>query len=87
MKFKLIPHAEKELAQRQISRQQLDSVLNAPQQIISEMYGRKAYQSKLDFGNGKIFLLRAIVDESTQPFTVITAYRTKKTDKYWREPT
>jgi hypothetical protein len=53
---------------------------------ISERAGRKAYQSQLDFGGGKIFLLRAIVDEATDPAIVITVYRTRKIGKYWRAP-
>ena len=81
MKFKLTEHTEKELIQRQIPRNLLEEVMHAPQQIIPEYFGRRAYQSKLDFGGGRIFLLRAIVDESTEPFTVITVYRTSKVSK------
>jgi len=47
-------------------------------------FGRKAYQSQLDFGGSQIFLLRAIVDDTVDPPNVITAYRTRKISKYWR---
>ena len=56
-----------------------------PHQIVSEKVGRKAYQSKLDFGTGKTYLLRVIVDEDGESAVVVTAYRTSKIDKYWRE--
>jgi len=46
--------------------------------------GRKVYQSKFDFGGGRMFLLRAIVDDRADPAVVITVYRTSKIDKYWR---
>ena|GEM_PF-694546 len=84
VKFKLTDHTEKELEQRQIPRKLLEEVMSAPQQIVPEYSGRRAYQSKLDFGGGRVFLVRAIVDESTEPFTVVTVYRTSKVDKYWR---
>jgi hypothetical protein len=60
-------------------------VLDNPQQIIIEREGRKVYQSKVDFGNGKIFLLRIIVADDIDPKVVITVYRTSKIEKYWRE--
>jgi len=50
---------------------------------VPERRGRKAYQSQVDF-HGKIFLVRAIVDESVDPASVVTAYRTSKISKYWR---
>ena len=46
---------------RQIPEALLDRVLTAPDQIVEERDHTKAYQSKLDFGNRRVFLLRAIV--------------------------
>ncbi len=63
----------------------LDQVLNQPQQIVAEREGRRAYQSKLDFGGGTMFLLRAIIDDRLDPAMVITVYRTSKIEKYWRQ--
>ena len=63
MTFELSSHARKEMARRAIPFDLLDSVLQHPQQVIPERVGRKAYQSQLDFGSGKSFLLRAIVDD------------------------
>ena len=79
-------HAEQELKRRMIPCELLDSVLENPQQVVPEYGGRKAYQSKLDFGGGKIYLLRAIVNDLVDPATVVTVYRTSKIDRYWRNP-
>lgn len=78
-------HALEELARRGIPQALVDSVLQRPQQIVPEQNGRVAYQSRVDFGGGKIFLLRAIVVGSTDPAVVVTVYRTSKIDKYWSE--
>ena len=42
----------------------------------------KAYQSKCEIG-GKMFLLRAIADDSVDPAVLVTTYRTTKIEKYW----
>jgi hypothetical protein len=85
MTYKISRHAQIEMERRQISLSSVESVLDNPQQIIIEREGRKVYQSKVDFGNGKIFLLRVIVADDIDPKVVITVYRTSKIEKYWRE--
>ena len=84
MKFKLSRHAKEEMQRRAIPLALLESVLQNPQQVVAERSGKKAYQSQLDFGGGEILLLRAIVDDTVDPPSVITAYRTSKISKYWR---
>ena len=86
MKYTLSAHAAQELPRRRIPRALLDSVLDHPQQIVAGYGGKRAYQSQLDFGAGKLFLLRAIVDERKTPPVVVTVYRTSKIDKYWKRP-
>jgi hypothetical protein len=44
---------------------------------------RWIYQSRLAFEDGKIYLLRVVVDEQEEPPAIITAYRTSKIEKYW----
>lgn len=80
----LSQHAREEMARRRIPQALLEQVLNSPQQIIPAQGIKKAYQSQLDFGGGRIFLLRAIVDDTINPAVVITVYRTSKISKYWR---
>jgi hypothetical protein len=76
-------NTQKEAARRGIPRKVLDFLLQQPQQTVPERRGRRAYQSQVDF-HGKIFIVRAIVDESVDPARVLTAYRTSKVNKYWR---
>ena len=84
MKFKISKHARQEMERRGIPMALLESVLGNPQQVVIEPRGKKAYQSQLDFGGGKIFLLRAIVADNVDPPVIVTVYRTSKISKYWR---
>jgi len=84
LNFKLSRHVREEMERRSIPLTMVESVLENPQQVLPERGGKKAYQSQLDFGGGKIFLLRAIVDETVDPAMVVMVYRTSKISKYWR---
>jgi len=84
MEFRLSDHVKEEMERRAISLPLLESVLEHPQQILEARGLKKVYQSKIDFGEGKIFLIRAIVDDTIIPATVVTVYRTSKIAKYWR---
>jgi hypothetical protein len=85
MSFYISRHAEEELERRGIPRLFLDLVLQNPQQIVEDRDGRKAYQSQLEFENGKTYLVRAIVSENTNPAIVLTVYRTSQITRYWRD--
>lgn len=82
--FRYSRHACEEMVRRGIPRQVADEVLRQPEQIVLERTGRKAYQSRAGFDDGKVFLVRLIVDETKSPAVVVTAYRTSKIEKYWR---
>ena len=86
MKFRLSRHALEEIERRGIPRDLLDQVLQNPQQILPERDGKKIYQSQVEFGGSKLFLLRAIVNDAVEPAVVVTVYRTSKIEKYWRQP-
>jgi hypothetical protein len=85
MRYKISRHAQTEMERRGISQSLIESVLDNPQQIVLERDGRKVYQSQVDFGSGKAFLLRVIVADNVDPKVVITVYRTSKIEKYWRQ--
>lgn len=72
------------MTRRGIPQHMVDDVLANPQQIIDMPDGKKAYQSQIDFGGGRIFLLRVIVAVDVAPNLVVTVYRTSKIGKYWR---
>ena len=84
MNFKLSRHAKQEMERRAIPIKLLESVLKNPQQVIEQVDGKQVYQSQLDFGDGRIFLLRAVAVEFADYTLVVTVYRTKKIGKYWR---
>ena len=83
MNFRISRHAHTEMQRRQIPHAALESVLNALEQVVQVEHGREAYQSRLDFGSGTLYLVRAIVDSRPDPPVVVTAYRTSKIGKYW----
>lgn len=64
----------------------VDRVLRQPQQIVPERPPKKAYQPQVDFGDGRIMLVRVIVDDTIEPAVAVTVYRTNKISKYWRQP-
>jgi hypothetical protein len=43
----------------------------------------KVFQSKMEFKDNHIFLIRIFVNVLKEPNLVVTAYRTSKIDKYW----
>jgi hypothetical protein len=62
----------------------VDRVLANPEQVVPGSGGRKVYQSRVDFGGGRMFLLRAVVQDELTPKLVVTVYRTSEITKYWR---
>ncbi len=84
MKFRLSNHTKEEMQCRGIPLDFVEFVLNSPQQIIKEKGNKKAYQSQIDFGDGRIFLLWVIVAEEVDPAFVVKVCRTSKINKYWR---
>ncbi len=84
MRFRFSNHALEEMARRGIPREMLESVLNNPQQVVIEREGKKAYQSQMDLGGGRMYLLRVLVNDELDPAVVVTVYRTRNVQKYWR---
>jgi hypothetical protein len=85
MEFRLSRHAEEEMVRRQISRQLVESVLENPEQRLAEPGGKQIFQSRYRSEDGRMYLLRAIVNMLREPAVVVTLYRTSKIDKYWSQ--
>jgi hypothetical protein len=77
-------HASFEMKRRGISPKQVQKVLKNPGQRLTIRRGRDVLQSQVSEG-GRRFLIRVFVDVDRSPAEVVTAYRTSKIDKYWRE--
>jgi len=84
VRYVLSAHAAEALEERGIPLALVESVLERPEQVLPERSGRRAYQSQIDFGGGKLFLLRVIVNDTADPAVVVTVYRTSRIGKYWR---
>ena len=79
-------HARFEMERRQISEDSAMDVAERPQQLIGAGEGRYVYQSRyFDAVEGKEMLLRLVVERREADFYLITAYKTSKLEKYWRE--
>ncbi|MEB3290687.1 MAG: DUF4258 domain-containing protein [Leptolyngbya sp.] len=84
MKLKLSIHAKQEMQRRDISLDQVNSVVNSPQQILTQEDGVKVYQSQIDFPSGKRYLVRIFLNTTVDPAIVVTLYKTSKIQKYWK---
>jgi len=83
MTFVFSKHVLEELKERNIPRNLVEQVLQAPQQKVPEVENVTCYQSRIDM-KGKEYLLRVMVNERVNPAKVVTVYRTSKVTKYWR---
>ena len=83
--FVFTNHALTEMARREISQEDVRTVLANPEQMEMVREGRAVYQAKLDMGEPpKAYVLRVFVDIDRKPPYVVTVYRTSKIEKYWR---
>ena len=81
----LTDHARLEMKRRGTGEAEVAYVLAAPEQAEVVRAGRTVYQSRVASGEpGRLHLLRVFVDLDRVPARVVTAYRTSKVDKYWR---
>lgn len=84
-RYRLTDHAREEMARRQISEQDVNEVVRAPEQRDSIREGREVFQARRESGEPlKTYLLRVFVDTDCDPPVVVTVYRTSKVAKYWR---
>jgi hypothetical protein len=60
------------------------AVVRNPQQVIASIKGRRIYQSRI--GRAGRMLLRVVVKEDRNAYHVITAYKTTRVTRYWRQP-
>lgn len=79
----LTDHAVQELARRGLGIDDIDAVLRNPGQRMELRTGRVVVQSRTQ-QDGTEYLLRVFVDIDRNPAEVVTAYRTSKIGKYWR---
>lgn len=86
MDLKFTAHAKEHCSFRNINREEISEVLRNPGQILGGQHGRKIAQSKITSEDGE-HLLRVVFEKKDTTIYIITAYRTSKISKYWRENT
>lgn len=82
----LSPHGVSSMARRRVSEADVRAVLAAPEQVLAVRAGRVVLQSRKTLEDGRVQLLRVFVDNDRVPPEVVTAYRSSKIAKYWRQP-
>lgn len=79
-------HAAYEIERRGLTEEIVRGVLENPEQREQLRPGRWVFQSRLDMGSPpKAYLVRVIVDTERSRSEIVTAYRTSKISKYWRD--
>ena len=86
LRYRITDHAKMEMRRRRITEADITRALSNPEQVDEVGNGRVIFQSRIEIGETpKAYLLRVIVDIDRNPPVVVTAYRTSKVEKYWRE--
>lgn len=85
MKIEFSPHAARQLGERNISIKEAEKILKHPDQIIKGRDKDREIAQKIILKNKKRFLYRVIYKKENSSCMVITAYRTTKIKKYFKE--
>jgi len=86
-RFKITSHALMEMERRGLTRAVIENILKAPGQAFETRPGRMVYQSVTKFHPaGKEYIVSVFLDIDRNPAEVVTAYRSTRVKKYWREP-
>jgi len=83
IEYSISPHAAFEMERRGVDEAVVRRVLAAPEQRESVRLGRDVLQSRIEIDK-RTYLVRVFVDIARRPAEVVTAYRTSKIEKYWR---
>lgn len=84
--FVLTGHARAEAERRGIPVETVQAVAAAPQQVVEGYGGLRVRQSRVEFVDGRLYLVRVVVNDTVEPARIVTVYRTSKVEKYWRSP-
>ncbi len=82
--YVITDHAAMEMDRRNISPELVREVLEKLEQRLVVREGREVFQSR-KWIKGKRYLIRIFVEVDRSPAEVVTAYRTSRITKYWRE--
>lgn len=78
-------HALQQMQRRSVSEDLVKRIIEAPEQSEEVRPGRLVLQSKIMMGEPlSQFVIRIFVDVVGESLEVVTVYRTRKVEKYWR---
>lgn len=77
--FVIKPAVRQKIEDHGLTVEDVQAVLDAPEQQVPGYAGRVIYQSRV----GR-HLLRVVLDQDRTPPEVVTAYRTRDVEKYWQ---
>ena len=81
-------HAEEEIRRRGLDENLVRTIVATPDQVLPVRPGRMIHQSRVAMPpHDRVYLVRIVVDVKPDELEVVTAYRTSKIGKYWREDT
>ena len=83
IEYEITEHAALQMHRRNIPLEQVQYVLEEPEQRFTVRAGRDVLQSRI-WIEAKPYLVRIFVDIDRKPAEVITVYRTSRIEKYWR---
>jgi hypothetical protein len=84
--YVITEHAVFEIARRGLGENTVRQVLAAPEQCHEVRAGREVFQTRMSMGDpARTYLVRVFVDVDRRPAEVVTAYRTSKIARYWRQ--
>ena len=84
--FVFTAHARFEMERRGLSEELVRGVLERPDQRWELRPGRHVVQSRVAIGEPeRSYVVRVFVDVDRTPCEVVTAYRTSRIAKYWRQ--
>jgi hypothetical protein len=82
MLYEIGEHARQQMQDRKITEDEIDRVMQNPQQVVDGKKGRKIYQS-LIVKDGQMMILRLAVVVKRNPPLVVTVYPTTQ-GRYWK---
>lgn len=84
--IKYFPKAHEKISARGLSLEDIIQTCLYPEQTSSGKKGRRIAQRKfLNAMNNKQYIVRVIFEEGVDEIKIVTAYKTSKIKKYWKE--
>lgn len=84
--FVLTGHARAGAERRGIPVETVQAAAAAPQQGVEGYGGLRVRQSRVEFVDGHLYLVRVVLNDTVEPARIGTVCRTSKVEKCWRSP-